>query len=315
MFDPAALQSFSFGIPRLGLPPIRVHWTVILLIAFDISGVSNGRGYGDAWPIWLILAVIPLFWFVHWTHEIAHRMVARWVGIGMMSTVLLMLVGGQSQLVLKRRVWPLVAYASSGILVNLAIGFAAWFGGSALLGNESTLIMGFLLRYIGYASLRLGFFNLLLPIFPFDAGLLQRALLWPITGLRRSVSITLITAYVIIGLIVISAIFYQNLMYLILGLSLLWALVNEHRSVNAGHDPWLGEDPAYFGHNRAIWDNWKQRRLVATQERVAKEEEAESATLDRLLDKVSEQGLPSLTAQERNELERISKRQRERESG
>jgi hypothetical protein len=60
-------------------------------------------------------------------------------------------------------------------------------------------------------------------------------------------------------------------------------------------------------------DRWKQRRAVRAIERRQHEEDEEQLILDRLLEKVGKQGLPSLTAAERTALHRISRKQKARQ--
>ena len=65
--------------------------------------------------------------------------------------------------------------------------------------------------------------------------------------------------------------------------------------------------------NQSWFSRWQQRRATRARERQEREESEEQLILDRLLVKVSEQGLPSLTAAERSSLQRISRKQKERQ--
>jgi len=94
---------------------------------------------------------------------------------------------------------------------------------------------------------------------------------------------------------------------------LLMTLVQQHQQLRQGGSA-FGVDIGYGqGRSAGGWfGRWQERRRQRAAIEREREEEAEQDVLDRLLAKVSEQGLPSLTASERAVLERISRRQRAR---
>ena len=86
-------------------------------------------------------------------------------------------------------------------------------------------------------------------------------------------------------------------------------------AVRSGFDPVLPAelDGLTAASTRSWFSRWQAKRQRRRQERHDREEREEREVLDRLLAKVSEQGLPALTPAERTQLQRISKRQKERQ--
>ena len=93
--------------------------------------------------------------------------------------------------------------------------------------------------------------------------------------------------------------------------------IYEYRSLRSfGFDVVLGIEPAYTSRDRSstpgMIGRWLQRRQDKLRARQEVQEQQEQDILDRLLAKVSEQGLPALTAAERQTLGKISKQQKAR---
>ena len=301
------------ALPGIGRVPVRAHWTLLLVVVLDLVGALSGRfigmsGRGPAWPWWLVPAVIPILALVHYAHECGHVLAARWLRGRIERIELHMFVGGVNAFDIPTRAGAFMLYAGSGLLATLlltGLGMAAyWF-------LPQTEIVALLLFYFAYANGRLLAINLL-PLYPCDMGLFLRGLFWPVAGLNRAVKGTLILGYVSIGLIMLSGFWSDRFSDIFIGVLLLMGLLREHQSIRAGFDPWLRLDPANWPSGPTLFTRWKRKRKQRAVEQREIEEEAEQEVLDRLLAKVSEHGLPALTAAERASLERISRRQRAR---
>ena len=311
--DPTRLLTWTMPLPSIGRVPVRAHWTLLLVVVLDVVGALSGRflgmdGRGPSWPWWLVPAVIPILAVVHYAHECGHVLAARWLRGRVDGIEMHMFVGGVNSYDIPLRAGSLMLYAGFGLLATLlmtVLGIAAvWFL------PESEYI-GLLLFYFAYANGRLLGINLL-PLYPCDMGLFLRGLFWPFAGLNRAVKGTLILGYVSVGLIMASGFWSNRFSDIFIGVLLLMGLLREHQSCRAGHDPWLRLDPANWPSGPTLLVRWQRKRKQLASERREVEEEAEQEVLDRLLAKVSEHGLPSLTAAERASLERISRRQRAR---
>lgn len=175
---------------------------------------------------------------------------------------------------------------------------------------------------VHYANLIMLGFNVLLPMYPLDGGRMLHALLWRRTGHARA---TLIAATVglavAIGLGVFAAVFTNGLL-LAIALFAGFTCWQERRRVQLGE----AEDEAYdvgFGPGGA--EAWKrggeerasaeERRRAAEAARVKEREAEEQEELDRLLAKIAEHGMASLTRKEQRALERATARRRGEEAG
>jgi Zn-dependent protease len=295
---------------------VRLHWSLALLVLWQV-GSSLGHGM-PAW--WLpILIVIPFVSIL--LHEFGHSFMARLVG-GESSLIVMWMFGGLAMCSYPSSPGRQFAVSAAGPLVTFMI-----FALCTLTVGQGTSIVGalnfdtpvsmfesigkFVLSDAAQFNLAILLFNLL-PCYPMDGGKMFQAALWPLTGVRRATWITIIASYVCIaGLFVYSA-KIGSIFIMLLTLGFLMSTVQLHQATRNDMDPYLGTVPVR-GDRRPSWlARWRARRRDALIQRVEREEADEQVILDRLLAKVSEQGLPSLTTQERDTLQRISKKQKQR---
>lgn len=165
--------------------PIRVHWSLLLLLAYlayafshQFAHVAEGAGItpGDLTVspllIGMVLAVGLLVSLA--LHELAHSLAAVRLG-GTVEDITLMLVGGISRIghmPRGRRAEALVA--AVGPLANMVVAGVLFLAHGALPHGDADARMG--LFYLAQANLALAVFNLL-PAFPMDGGRILRALL------------------------------------------------------------------------------------------------------------------------------------------
>jgi Zn-dependent protease len=159
-------MSWSARLGRIFGIPVRVHWTMLLLLL--VFSWSSGLGGMIAAGISLVL----LFGSVL-AHELGHALTARAFGIGT-SEILLLPIGGVAKIEQEPRSGRQeVVIAGAGPLVSLCLaGLAALptllVGPVGVLHGVGSMLM--------WSNLMLGLFNLL-PAFPLDGGRILRGAL------------------------------------------------------------------------------------------------------------------------------------------
>jgi Zn-dependent protease len=166
------------------------------------------------------------------------------------------------------------------------------------------------LWWLYYTNAVLFCFNMLLAMYPFDAGRVVHALLWRQMGHRRATDIvTKVGMGVAVALVVFAITFDTRFL---LGIALFggytcWA--ERQRLKMAAGDPALeGYDfeRGFQGFPDDDEDDEAQRR----RERRRQKEEEEQAELDRILAKIASSGMGSLTGAEKRWLQRATERRR-----
>jgi Zn-dependent protease len=313
--DPAqGFWGWSLPCGRIAGIPVSIHWTLLLITAFNaIDAIRAGVPW---W--WLpILLVVPSLSVL--LHEFGHAGAARLAGGGC-DRIVLWMFGGAAMCDAPPRPWPQFAVAAAGPLVSLLLAGGCMLGVAFLAGRPSADVrtayiaagvLGALLAYTAWFNISLLLFNLL-PCYPLDGGRMLRSLLWPLVGRQRAVRWTIWAAYACIVVGVALSLWSTNLMLLGLSLMLLMAVMAEHKAVRQGYDPEFGDAEMLGRRGGTAWDRWQARRAEAREAREELRAATEQAELDRLLAKVSVGGLPSLTEAERRTLRGISERERER---
>jgi Zn-dependent protease len=301
--------SWSLRLGRLAGVEVRLHWSLMLLMAFT---ALEGLGRGAPWWWSLLGFAIPFVLVL--LHEFGHITAARLVG-GSGERIVMWALGGLAQCEVPRSPGKQLFVAAAGPLANLVLACL----GLALLGQglrpdpwRADGLAGFLLAVTTLMNLGLLAFNLI-PAYPLDGGRILRALLWPLFGLRRAVAASLAVAALVIAAMAGWAFWTGQLFLGIIAIALGLAVLQEWRALRAGWDHGLGlelEDDSWRG--QPWFSRWRAARARRREEARIRAEEAEQERLDALLAKVSAQGLASLSSRERQELEAISRHRRER---
>jgi Zn-dependent protease len=190
-------QRGSFTLFRVRGVPLRVHWSLLLILPY-IAVVFSGyfarvASVADVSPerihvpplFWGALLAIGLFASIA-LHELAHTMVAIRNG-GKVRDITLMLIGGVSSIERMPRSWKLEAtMAAAGPLASFAIAAVLLAINALIPHTAADPRMG--LFYLANANLVLGVFNLL-PAFPMDGGRVLRGLLESRLGHTRATRI------------------------------------------------------------------------------------------------------------------------------
>jgi hypothetical protein len=322
--------SAPFG--RLFGTELRLSWTLLVTMVFESIRIGQKLLLPHLIPLAIILPVVLVL-----AHALGRVLAARLCG-ARVSRSMLWALGDMSQIDAPIRPGPQFIVAVGGLVVSLAIWigtqaamnalcpgwhftimyvFTAYSAGAAA-GWSSAGWLGAIVGFTCIMSFDLLFWNLL-PSVLFDGGRLWRAALWPVLGLPRAVRVAVIGSFVASLAMIALGLYMTDLMFFVFGLMMLFASINELRAARMGYDLVLGIEPisasayARDGSRKPGWlARWREKRRLRRLERIEREEASEQEVLDRLLAKVSAQGLPSLTAGERAELHRISEKQKKR---
>lgn len=324
----------SFRVGRLFGITIRVHILFVIWIAFRLI-----TGGGD-WQFHA--AFLALLFGIVLVHELGHCFGARSVG-GFAENILMWPLGGLAYAHAPMTPWAQFVAVACGPLVNLI--FCVISGGVlvAMTGAYQLVLLnpfgGLLVPsagagWLGYVfifyqvNLLLLAFNLL-PIYPLDGGQLFQCLLWPFMGLQQAMTTACqvgIAGCIGLGLwglssggggmLVFIALFggftcWQRLKMLKYG------MVVDERVKYAPYRKYTPKREGFFtrlfkrrpkpsstdGHNPNP-GGW---------ERKTQEEAKGEAEVDRILKKVHERGLNSLSYVERQTLQRATRERQDRE--
>jgi Zn-dependent protease len=293
--------------------PIRISWTLLLVMAVPFADCMAHKAF-----LQLPFAVLVPLAAVAW-HTLAHGFAARAVG-GRMEATTLWALGDHSQYDLPIMARPQAVVAIAGpvasALVWAVIVLALQLPWTPRMAMPGTDLLAFAAGNLAAYCCALALINLV-PSAAFDGGRLWRAVLWPMIGIRRAVRVCVIASFVASGAFIVLGVWQHLVMLVFFGAILLITSFSERQALQMGHDLVLGVDPTYANAyareaRPSLFARWRARRDERHRERTEQEEAREQEVLDRLLAKVSSQGLPSLTAGERAELHRISEKQKKR---
>lgn len=326
--DSNAFWSWSMLLWRTRSLELRVSWTMFAWMLID--AVQFARS--GSWLMIPFAVLVP--GLSMYLHAMAHVGMARLVG-GSADLTVLAIINDRTQMTVPLNPAKQFAAAAAGPMISLVLWLASALAAFVFMpsaGREPSGLAssaGFLFpgsahaaalgwQIVGYvATVNFWIFALnLLACSVFDGARMWRAMFWPLVGLTRAVRWTVMLSYGCSLLMVGLGVWAPDWMLLLFGIFCLLATVSEHRSVRLGFDPVLQIEYESLSQNRRSrsWlSRWNARRRQRAELRREREEAAEQELLDRLLTKVSEHGLHSLTDQERTTLQKISRKQRERQ--
>lgn len=338
--------NWSFKMGRLFDIDIRVHVAFIICAVVLIWMELPERGSGEEVALGRILVdavgTYALLFLIVLLHEFGHCFGARYTG-GEADEILLWPLGGLAYVNPPHTASAHMATTAAGPLVNVlicalcSVTLVVWMGHlgavpwnplypftpvSRPLWYTANLGQLWVMRFYGISYFLL-LINLL-PIFPFDGGRIVQAWLWPKKGYRASMEIA--TATGMIGAIVIGVfgLFLEEswllLMIAFFGYITCW---QTRRALKEGAEFAGGEfgydfsqgytsleradtkepKPGFFARRRA-------KKAAAKEERQRQGREEHKREVERILRKISETGMASLSAKERRILERETERQR-----
>jgi len=297
--------NWSLKLYRTSTLEVRASWLMGVWILFDAVSFAH-RGLWILLPFALLVPVLSMY-----IHAMAHVIMARLVG-GSADRTILSMINDRTDMQIPLVPGKQLAVGVAGPLISLVLCLTAF-----ALRQVTTLPETFawhLTEYIMYTNLFITVVNLLACAFC-DGARIWRAILWPLFGLSRAIRWTVILSFMCSGLIIIYGIYTVDYLLFFVGLMCLITTVAEHRSVRLGFDPIFNVefDTINESRSQSWFGRWQQRRRIRALERRSQEVSDEQDIVDKLLEKVSSQGLPALTEQERTTLNRISKKQKLRE--
>lgn len=306
---------------------VSMHWMLALLTGiYLVQALSTGSGEVIlvVAVACLVLAASVLF------HELAHCWMAIRRG-GSADEIVLGPLGGVSYVGHTGSTADEIAIAGVGPLSNFLLAGAA-FGGFALTGAAwdwsllnpfgGWLPTGFTLAQVmllnaGWINLSLGLFNLLVPAYPLDGGRILYAFLTARHGRARGAEISAAISLPVGLAIAIWGFATWQILLAVIGVAVLFDALQLRRLAKMGE---LDAHPAFSGpefdpapertRKPGFFSRWRARRAEARRRREAGRLEEEQQRVDAVLEKVSRDGIGSLSSSERRILEEASKRRR-----
>jgi hypothetical protein len=323
-----SLLSWSLKLYRTSTLEVRASWLLGVWMLFDAIRFLHAGAYSLS-PLPLLLVPVTMY-----VHAMAHVGMARLVG-GHADQTVLSVLNDQTSLQVPLNPAKQFAVAAAGPLVSMVLFLicaliAPMFldvpGRFALnlslfllplpIGNPPDLGSYLYAALVYFSHLNYTIFVInLIPISFFDGARLWRAMLWPLFGLTRAIRWTVLLGFACSILFLAIALYFTDWNMLFFGVLCLLVTLYEHRSVKLGFDPvfQIEFDAIQDRRSQSWFGRWQQRRRLRVLERQEREEREEQEILDRLLTKVSQHGLPSLTEAERATLQRISRKQKARQ--
>jgi Zn-dependent protease/CBS domain-containing protein len=178
----------SVRIGRVLGVPLRIHWTVpLLVVLFGYSLATQtlpawipdqpNAAYTVAGLVGALLLIASLL-----AHEIAHAVIARTKDIPV-EDVTLWALGGMTRMGKPRTAGAAFLVAVGGPLTSLVVGAVALGAGAGLNALFAWAVPAAVMMWLAWVNFLLGVFNLL-PAAPLDGGRVVQSVIWWRTGDR-----------------------------------------------------------------------------------------------------------------------------------
>ncbi|MBI3857891.1 MAG: hypothetical protein HY293_19610 [Planctomycetes bacterium] len=326
---------WTFPMFRIFGIPVRMHWLLAIMVAGRIlQGWSQGGAWGLEWmTVTMVILMISILF-----HELAHC----WMGIrlgGHAERILLWPLGGLATIDHTGRpaeqlkisgIGPISSFVLGGLCAVALLALRApwswnylnpwteWWPRELAAGVSEFQyhVRGFLLHSVKL-NLLLGLFNLLIPAYPLDGGqVLFSFLTLRYDRVRAAHALAAISMP--IGLAMgIWGIAQEELNLILIGAWILIEAFQLRYLIRIGEldqHPAFGDRAPEFDYmpdpprKKGWWARWREGR--ARKARVRESERADEARskVDAILDKVSRQGIGSLSAAEKKILDDASRR-------
>lgn len=289
--------NWSLRLGRVFGTEVRVNWLLGVWMLIDALNASRTQ-HLELIPC--ALAIPPVAMILH---AVGHGLAARLVG-GHLDQTTLSIFNNQDEIRVPLRPWSHFLVGFGGPFINLLLA-----GGCFLALDHTTGVLRMIVSSVFVTNLLVGVVNLL-ACPALDGHRWWRGLLWVFMPMHRAVTGARILSLISALLLLFYGLKTSNFLLMFMSVTALLVMLGEHREGPQDYDPVFEVDPRYGGN--APPSAWSRRRAERAEAKADAETAAEQEVLDRLLAKVSEHGLPSLTEGERKQLQAISKRQRER---
>lgn len=304
----------SWGLPlyRLAGIRVRVHFLFLVYIAVEMLRASFG---GSA--LFMGMTFATLFALVL-LHEYGHCFACRWVG-GQADEIMLWPLGGLAFCRPPHRWQAELITVVGGPMVNvilfpllfLAVLLATGSWGAVLFnpfhpGAGWIEVMGFSLPvrllWTGYyANGMLLAFNALVPMYPMDAGRIVQSVLWARLGYRRSMEIALVVGLAAAACLgVVGIVFNQTLLLAIAIFGGITCYMERRHLRLIGQGLFVEHEFSAESASRPTKADLRRQRR----------EREHFQRVEQILDKISREGMGSLTRAERRTLKAETRRKR-----
>ena len=309
---------------------VKIHWSLLLFWVYELNEVSQDSERIAIWALVVLLGFICIF-----LHELGHCFAARYVG-GEATEVLLWPLGGLA-FCTAPNIWPAqFKVAAGGPLVSLAIvvlGYVTFGLAASNISDIERNLYFFGARYVVTKwTLYIVIFNTI-PLYPLDGGRMFHALAWGWferrhgPGLIAYTKATLATLWAsritaALGLVYALYLLTTSSGSFLLVLIFIWAWsgaesLNRQLREGDGPDSVFGYD---FSRGYTSVEGQRRprrkkgpgffRQLAAKRKEPKRMSAKDERRLDDLLEKITREGMGSLTGKERQFLEKLSKRKR-----
>ncbi len=328
---------WSLSLGRVAGINVRVHFIFLLYVAVELLLAGSAFLY-QARLLLILFGSVFL-------HELGHCFAARAVG-GSAREILMWPLGGlayvdapmtpQAQFI-TTICGPLVnvlicAAAAPALILSTGVpGIIPWnpfrSGAGAYLHAEWQVWL-YLVFLVNYS---LFLFNMLLVIYPFDAGRIVQAALWPALGYQRSMHVSATVGMVGAVALGLFGLLRNNFLYVGIAVFGYVTCLNTRRMVSAGaydgtgifsgddRAGWGRDDDGPAGHPArrrglgGLYARWRQRQALKRETAERERLRRLDREVDRILTKVHQEGIQSLTRAERATLDTATRRRRREE--
>lgn len=327
------LLNGAFRIGRFARIDIYIHITFVIFVAFELMQDLQRGG----WPGLQYAATISGMLFLSvLLHEYGHCFGARAVG-GDAESIVMWPLGGLALVRAPMRPWEQFVTTAAGPAVNLVLG--AICAATLMIVNRDWTVINFnpfalsvyaepgwqkwVARFF-LVNYSLFMFNMCLLMYPFDCARLVHTILWRFVGLQTAtiwicqIGILFAVGFGLLGIM------RNELLWV--AIAVMGGMSSWHQLVAAQHG-YVVEDPVTLVRPRRTGGSWwskftggkRATRSAAPDENPnpggweRKQSEAAriEAEVDRILAKVKEQGMNSLSYIERQTLERATRMRRD----
>ena len=292
---------------------VRVHLLLVVLIAFELVNSIRTDEFGLVFMAPLMGALFLLVLLHEYGHCIACRLVGGeaddimlWPLGGLAScrpphhwkADLITTLGGPAVNALLYPVLSLIVYIATRSAG--AVFYNPFDPASTLIEFATPLSIPLICLWsLHYVNLILLLFNLL-PMFPMDGGRALQALVWRKSDHTTSVVVATTTAFAVAGVLATAGLVFHSTTLLAIAVFGAFISWQERQRARLLHTSW--PEPEFAP---AAPDPVESAR------RREQREAAEQAEIDRILARISAEGLDALTPRERRTLKRASRRGRE----
>jgi Zn-dependent protease len=321
-------MNWTFPLFRIFGIKVRMHWAMAIFVLFYlIQGLDTGRAYG----LGIMAATMSILLVSILIHELAHCWMAIRLG-GSAEDIMLWPLGGLSTVSHSNSPGVEIKVAGIGPISSFVLS-GACYGALHLLGGlwQWRLLFPFdnwgmdypslamiLLLHAARLNLYLGLFNLLVPAYPLDGGRVLFAFLTVRVGRQRAAGIC---ASLAMPIGILMAAWGLAKKEFTLGFLGIWVFIQAWQLFQLLKMGELDSHPGFGGaaefeympdrpRKKGWLSRWRESRARKAAVRESEKASEQREKVDAILEKVSREGIGSLSAAEKKILDDASRRGR-----